>query len=235
MACHLQTCYFIVIFPQRSRANLFAYRFRSTQPFPTGQFLITVNDLRDLPPPRGREIAFVGRSNAGKSSAINTLANHNRLAFVSKIPGRTQHINFFDLGASRHLVDLPGYGFASAPGNIRQHWEELVASYLLTRESLAALVVVMDARHPLKPRDRQMLEWFLPTGKPIHILLTKSDKLSKSSALQVLREVRQELGKIPGIHSAQLFSSLTREGLDEAITIIWGLLTQSASETNIAN
>lgn len=204
-------------------------------PFQQARFLITVNDLRDLPPPRGGEIAFVGRSNAGKSSAINTLANHNRLAFVSKTPGRTQHINFFDLGASRYLVDLPGYGFADAPGNIRQHWEELVASYLLTRESLAALVLVMDARHPLKPRDRQMLGWFSPTGKPVHILLTKADKLSRSSALQVLREVRLELGKMPGIHSTQLFSSLTREGLDEAISTTWGLLSPAGSAIHVAN
>jgi GTP-binding protein len=204
-------------------------------PFQQASFLVTVNDLRDLPAPLGREIAFVGRSNAGKSSAINALANHNRLAFVSKTPGRTQHINFFDLGANRYLVDLPGYGFASAPGNIREHWEALVASYLLSRESLAGLVLIMDARHPLKPRDRQMLEWFSPSGKPIHILLTKADKLSRGSALQVLREVRLALGKMPGMHSAQLFSSLTREGLDEAIKIIWGLLIGSAPDTAIAN
>jgi GTP-binding protein len=196
-------------------------------PFQQASFLITVNDLRDLPTPEGIEIAFVGRSNAGKSSALNTLTNQNRLAFVSKTPGRTQHINFFGLGDHRYLVDLPGYGFASAPGNIRQHWEELVANYLLTRESLAALVLIMDARHPLKARDRQMLAWFTPQGKPIHILLTKCDKLSKSQRLQTLGEVRRELGKIPGIFSAQLFSSLTREGLDEAIAAIWQLFAPS--------
>jgi len=207
--------------------NLPLHRVSSVRnPFQQASFLITVNDLRDLPAPEGVEIAFVGRSNSGKSSALNTLTNQNRLAFVSKTPGRTQHINFFGLGEQRYLVDLPGYGFASAPGNIRQHWEELVANYLLTRESLAALVLIMDARHPLKPRDRQMLAWFAPQGKPIHILLTKCDKLSKSQRLQTLDEVRKELGKIPGIFSAQLFSSMTREGLDEAIAAIWQLFAQ---------
>jgi GTP-binding protein len=118
---------------------------------------------------------------------------------------------------------------------MRRHWEHFIARNLAESAPLIGLLLVMDARHPLTDLDHQMLGWFLPTGKPIHVLLTKCDKLSKSSRLQILREVRLELGKMPGIHSVQLFSSLTREGLDEAITIIWGLITRTVSDTNIAN
>jgi GTP-binding protein len=203
-------------------------------PFQRASFLVTVADLRSLPPPSGVEVAFVGRSNAGKSSAINTLTNHNRLAFVSKTPGRTQQINFFDLGSQRFFVDLPGYGFANAPGDVRQNWKRLVTDYLLHRESLAALVLIMDARHPLRPLDHQMLGWFAPTQKPVHVLLTKCDKLSRSARLETLRKVRMELGKIPGIHSAQLFSSLTLEGVDEAIATIWRLFGERNSDGSAA-
>ena len=127
------------------------------------------------------EIAFAGRSNAGKSSAINSLTNRSRLAFVSKTPGRTQNLNFFQLDTG-FLVDLPGYGYAKVPPEVRQHWEGLLSTYLQTRESLHGMVLIMDVRHPLTPLDRQMLDWFSPTGKPVHILLTKSDKLSRQQA-----------------------------------------------------
>lgn len=180
------------------------------------QYTLSVHDLENLPPDNSREIAFVGRSNAGKSSAINTLSNRNRLAFVSKTPGRTQLINFFSLGEDRYLVDLPGYGFAGVPLAVKKHWEELLATYVGKRNSLAGLVLIMDARHPLKPLDRQMLAWFGPTGKPVHALLTKADKLSRNDAIQTLAKVKRELNALGSPASAQLFSSLNKTGVPEA-------------------
>jgi GTP-binding protein len=188
--------------------------------FSKAAFLTTVNHLRDLPRHGGREVAFAGRSNAGKSSAINALANHTRLAHTSKTPGRTQHLNFFELGENRYLVDLPGYGFAKVPPEIKAHWEHLLSQYLQRREALCGLVVVMDARHPLTDLDWQMLEWFAPTGKPVHILLTKSDKLSRQQATQTLNHVKSELeGNFPNC-SVQLFSSLKKLGKDEAEAVV---------------
>lgn len=187
--------------------------------------------LRDLPPATGREIAFAGRSNAGKSSAINTLADHNRLAFVSKQPGRTQLINFFSLGEEKYLVDLPGYGYAKVPEAMRAHWQQVLAAYLSERFSLHGLVLVMDVRHPLQPLDWQMLNWFLPTGKPVHILLTKSDKLSKNDALKTLRSVKAELAQFNNTITVQLFSSLKKQGVDEADAVIGAWL--NPPENNI--
>lgn len=184
------------------------------------EFFISAHELRDLPPPQGVEIAFAGRSNAGKSSAINALSRRNRLAFVSKTPGRTQLINFFSFGTGRFLVDLPGYGFAKVPGEIRDHWQRVLSGYLQTRESLRGMALVMDARHPLTPLDRQMLDWFLPTGKPVHILLTKADKLSRQEASQTLRSVRTALAQSYPNCTVQLFSSLKRDGLEEAEQVI---------------
>ncbi len=184
------------------------------------RFFTSAHELRDLPPSAGPEIAFAGRSNAGKSSAINALANQTRLAFVSKTPGRTQLINFFTLGERGFLVDLPGYGYAKVPEDIRKHWEGVLSAYLQFRQSLWGMVLVMDARHPLTPLDRQMLAWFLPTGKPVHILLTKSDKLSRQQATNTLRATRSELKKIYPNCTAQLFSSLKRSGLEEAEAVI---------------
>lgn len=173
--------------------------------FQEAQFYVSADKLSDLPPPRGIEIAFAGRSNAGKSSAINTLANRNRLAFVSKTPGRTQLINFFGLGNDRFLVDLPGYGYAEVPERIRLHWQNVLSRYLMERESLGGLVLIMDARRPLTPLDRQMLDWFLPTGKPVHVLLTKADKLGKQQATATLRSTRAELGQAYPNCTVQLF------------------------------
>jgi GTP-binding protein len=190
--------------------------------FSQAKFYTTVNHLRDLPLHGGREVAFVGRSNAGKSSAINTLANHTRLAFTSKTPGRTQHINFFELGDNRFLVDLPGYGYAKVPPDVQAHWEHLLSEYLQTREALCGLVVIMDARHPLTELDQGMLEWFAPTGKPVHILLTKSDKLSRQQSTQTLREVKAFLQENFPHCTAQLFSSLKKVGMDEAEAVIAG-------------
>lgn len=180
------------------------------------QYTMSVHDLDKLPPDNFCEVAFVGRSNAGKSSAINTLSRRNRLAFVSKTPGRTQLINFFDLGGQQYLVDLPGYGFAGVPLAVKAHWEELLSTYVGQRKSLAGLVLIMDSRHPLKPLDLQMLEWFAPTGKPVHALLTKSDKLSRNEAIQTLARVKREL-QAKGLNAtAQLFSSLNKTGVEEA-------------------
>lgn len=184
------------------------------------QYALSVHDLDKLPPEGPVEVAFVGRSNAGKSSAINTLSNRNRLAFVSKTPGRTQLINFFSIGDDRYLVDLPGYGFAGVPLDVKRHWEELLSTYVGQRKSLAGLVLIMDARHPLKPLDKQMLAWFADTGKPVHALLTKADKLSRNDAAQTLAKVRRELAGLGSNASAQLFSSLSKQGVEEAETCI---------------
>lgn len=187
-------------------------------------FHLSAHKLSDLPPPVGTEIAFAGRSNAGKSSAINVLVNRNRLAFVSKTPGRTQLINFFSLGDNRFLVDLPGYGYADVPEEIRSHWKQVLSAYLQTRVSLRGLVLIMDARRPLTPLDRQMLDWFLPTGKPVHVLLTKADKLSRQKAVAALDGLRKELARGYPNCTAQLFSSLKRQGIEEAELAIAALL-----------
>jgi GTP-binding protein len=190
--------------------------------FSQAEFYTTVNHLHDLPLHGGREVAFVGRSNAGKSSAINTLANHTRLAYTSKTPGRTQHLNYFSLGNNNYLVDLPGYGYAKVPPDVQAHWEHLLSEYLQTREELCGLVVIMDARHPLTDRDHGMLGWFAPTGKPIHILLTKSDKLSRQQSTQTLRDVKAFLQEHFPQCTAQLFSSLKKLGMQEAEAVIAG-------------
>ncbi len=195
--------------------------------FSKATFFTTVNDLRHLPLHGGREVAFAGRSNAGKSSAINTLANHVRLAYTSKTPGRTQHLNYFDLGESRFLVDLPGYGYAKVPPDVKAHWEGLLSEYLQTRAVLCGLVVIMDARHPLTERDMVMLDWFAPTGKPVHILLTKSDKLSRQQATATLSRVKLHLAQHFPHCSVQLFSSLKKIGMEEAEAVIAGWFAQA--------
>lgn len=202
--------------------------------FQNAAFLVTVNHLRDLPQHTGLEVSFAGRSNAGKSSALNTLANRNRLAHVSKTQGRTQHINYFSLGNDRYLVDLPGYGYAKVPAGIRQHWEELLSTYLQARAPLCGLVLIMDIRHPFTPLDRQMLDWFLPTGKPVHILLTKSDKLSRQQASQTLGEAKAELAQSYPNCSVQLFSSLKRQGIEEAEKVISAWLNASGQTESVA-
>lgn len=191
-------------------------------------FYLSAYQLSDLPPASGFEVAFAGRSNAGKSSAINTLSNRNRLAFVSKTPGRTQLINLFSFGEGRYLVDLPGYGYADVPEKVRAHWKTVLSGYLQTRDSLSGMVLIMDARHPMKDLDRQMLEWFLPTGKPVHVLLTKADKLGRQQAAAALLSVRQELADFGPACSAQLFSSLKRQGVEDAERVIAGWLREKA-------
>ena len=153
-------------------------------------------------------------------SAINTLAGRKRLAFVSKTPGRTQLINFFSLGGAAILVDLPGYGYAGVPGEVRDHWKHLVGTYISERDSLALVVVVMDSRHPLTDLDRTLLDWLKTAGRAAHVLLTKSDKLSKQAAQATLSQVRRDLATQYPNATAQLFSSLKREGIEEAASVL---------------
>jgi GTP-binding protein len=193
-------------------------------------FFTTVAAEAELPSGSGPEVAFAGRSNAGKSSAINALANRNRLAFVSKTPGRTQHINYFSLGGGRFLVDLPGYGYAKVPRDMKIYWETLIAGYLRNREQLRGLVVVMDVRHPLTELDVQLIEWFVPSGKPVHVLLTKADKLNRQQANEQLRKVTEALADIPAA-SAQLFSAPSRAGAGEAESRLAGWLQPVATPT----
>lgn len=184
--------------------------------FQNAKFFTTVNHLKDLPNTHA-EIAFVGRSNAGKSSAINTLCNHVRLAYVSKTPGRTQHINYFELANGHFMVDLPGYGYAQVPEAVRAHWVKLLGDYLQTRSQIIGLVLIMDSRHPLKDLDVQMLDFFARTGKPVHILLSKADKLSKNEQIKMLAAVKKQLKPFAERQplSVQLFSSLKKQGIDE--------------------
>ena len=198
--------------------------------FQKAVFHTTVANLSDVPPDSKCEVAFAGRSNAGKSSAINTLANHTRLAFVSKTPGRTQHLNYFTLDEGKYFVDLPGYGFAKAPEEIRSQWEDLLAPYLRYRLPLVGLVLIMDSRHPLTELDLQMLGWFAQTGKPIHILLSKADKLTRQEQALALREVQAALAKISDNCSLQLFSSLKKTGVAEAETVLGGWLDMEAKQ-----
>ena len=210
------------------------------------RFFTTVNHLRDLPNTTVPEIAFAGRSNAGKSTAINILCNQKGLAFASKTPGRTQHINYFSVGGAKvgqHrkdvtiveeiqglLVDLPGYGYAEVSGSAKLHWQKLLGDYVQRREQLAALVLIMDSRRPFTELDLQMLEWFAPTGKPIHCILTKVDKLNRNESVNALRQARTVLESYIDEHgqpfpfSVQLFSALKRVGLEEANDKILELL-----------
>ncbi len=199
--------------------------------FQNAFFHTTVAHLSDLPIDSLREIAFAGRSNAGKSSAINTLANHTRLAYVSKTPGRTQHLNYFTLGEGAYFVDLPGYGFAKAPEEIRSQWEGLLAPYLRFRIPLVGLVLIMDSRHPLTELDVQMLDWFSQTEKPIHVLLSKADKLTRQEQTVLLRDMKAALSKIGPHCTTQLFSSLKKTGVEEAETLLGRWLDRSAKKT----
>lgn len=194
--------------------------------FQNAVFLTTVANLRDLPQDAVREVAFAGRSNAGKSSAINTLAGRVRLAYVSKTPGRTQHLNYFTLAEGKYFVDLPGYGFAKAPEAIRSQWEGLIGPYLSKRDQLVGLVVIMDSRRPFTDLDVRLIDWFRPTGRPIHILLSKADKLSRQEQTKMLRSVKAEIATWgdADLYSVQLFSSLKKTGVEEAEQVLAGWL-----------
>jgi len=199
--------------------------------FRQARFLKSAPTLADLPLESECEVAFAGRSNAGKSSAINALAGQRQLARVSKTPGRTQMLNFFGLGDGRFLVDLPGYGYAKVPAATRAPWGRVLGDYLHTRAQLAGLAIVMDVRHPLTELDWGLLEWFRSTGKPVHVLLTKADKLSRSRAVQTLQEVRKVLAGAAPNWTAQLFSSLKQTGIDDAEAVIGGWLASNESDS----
>lgn len=180
------------------------------------EFRYAVHQLADMPPDEGAEVAFAGRSNAGKSTAINVLANRRKLAFVSKTPGRTQAINFFDMGNQCALVDLPGYGYAKVPRPEQQRWDELIGTYISNRNSLILLIIIVDIRRGLTPLDRQMLNWLAPTNKAVHVLLTKADKINRQQAALVLQQTEQELAHHPGEATAQIFSGTSKIGVKEA-------------------
>lgn len=189
------------------------------------EFLMSAPKLNICVEDTGYEIAFAGRSNAGKSSAINTITDQKQLARASKRPGRTQMINFFSLGnPDQRLVDLPGYGYAAVPEEMKLLWQKELEAYLIERKSLTGLVLLMDVRHPLQHFDRMMLQWAKSRGLFVHILLTKSDKLNRGPANTVLLEVKQELKKMKLDFSIQLFSSLHKQGLEELAMVMAGRL-----------
>ena len=184
------------------------------------RFLTSAAKPLDFPPEAGPELAFAGRSNVGKSSAINALASRKRLAFFSKTPGRTQTINFFDLGDRARLADLPGYGYAAAPKSMLASWDALIGGYLTGRRTLAAVVLLMDARRPLTANDRQFLEWLRPVPASRLILLSKSDKLTRLERAKTLAVTRAALDAAAMASEVMLFSSKSAEGVDEARTLL---------------
>ena len=178
-------------------------------------FIQSASEIENAPPDQGWEVAFAGRSNSGKSSAINALTGNRKLARTSRTPGRTQLINFFALSDSQRLVDLPGYGFAKVPLAVKKKWNQQLERYLQYRESLRGLVMLMDIRHPLTDPDKQMLGWAIAASMPVHILLTKADKLKRGPAQNTLLSVRGELAAHAELVSVQCFSSLKLQGVDE--------------------
>jgi GTP-binding protein len=190
-------------------------------PFRQAHFLTSANRLDQLPADTGAEIAFAGRSNAGKSSALNAICDQHGLARTSKTPGRTQLLNVFPVGdPATRLIDLPGYGYAKVPEAMRLHWRGVLDNYLRTRVSLKGLVLVMDSRHPLREFDCDMLAFGAASGRRCHCLLTKADKLSRSEAARTLAEVRKTLAAEFPNGTAQLFSSTAKTGLDEARALL---------------
>ncbi|MGE8531229.1 MAG: ribosome biogenesis GTP-binding protein YihA/YsxC [Acinetobacter guillouiae] len=196
------------------------------------EFLMSAPKLNLCVEDTGYEVAFAGRSNAGKSSAINALTNQKQLARASKRPGRTQMINFFSLGnPDQRLVDLPGYGYAAVPEAMKIVWQKELENYLIHRKSLQGLVLLMDIRHPLQHFDVMMLEWAYSRHLFVHVLLTKSDKLNRGPASKVLLDVQQQLKKMKLNFSIQLFSSLNKQGLEELASIMAGRLNYTLDKT----
>ncbi|WP_419832520.1 ribosome biogenesis GTP-binding protein YihA/YsxC [Endozoicomonas atrinae] len=187
---------------------------RSSLNYRKASFYKSAAKLSQCPENEGREVAFAGRSNAGKSSALNALTGSNKLARTSKTPGRTQLINFFEVQEGVFLVDLPGYGYAKVPEAMKKEWQHHMTDYLERREALVGLVLLMDIRHPMKEFDQMMLNWSVSANLPLHILLTKADKLKQGAAKQVLNALRKDLSRFPQV-SVQLFSSLKKSGVDQ--------------------
>jgi GTP-binding protein len=203
-------------------------------PFRQAQFVLSAPELRQMPADTGAEIAFAGRSNAGKSSALNAICDQIGLARTSKTPGRTQQFVVFALDGGYRLVDLPGYGYAKVPEKMREHWRRVIDAYLRERESLRAVVLIMDSRHPLKEFDQQMLAYCRDIELNCHVLLTKADKLSRSEAVQTLAALRRECAAQGWPATAQLFSSLAKTGLDEARGILYEMLKAPAPSPETA-
>jgi len=189
-------------------------------PLRNAKFLISCELFSQCPEDSGQEVAFAGRSNAGKSSALNTITDQAKLARTSKTPGRTQLINFFSIDEERRLVDLPGYGFARVPKAIKARWQRSLDQYLNERKSLQGLVLLMDIRHPMKEFDVMMLNWAIEKKLPLHILLTKADKLKKGAAKSTLLQLQSELKDYNHLVSVQLFSSLKKSGVEEATNVL---------------
>lgn len=187
---------------------------KKTNPFRIASYVLNAHELKQLPKDQGIEVAIAGRSNAGKSSAINTLTDQNSLARTSKTPGRTQQIVIFELDENRRIADLPGYGYAKVPLKLKEHWRNVMTRYFKTRKCLRGVVLVMDIRHPMREFDQQMLNWCESSGVPCHILLTKADKLKRGPAQSTLLKVRRDL---PAVASVQVFSSLNKSGLQELV------------------
>lgn len=187
-----------------------------TNPYQQARFLTSAPDIRFAPPDEGAEVAFAGRSNAGKSSALNVISSQRALARTSKTPGRTQQINFFALDEQRRLVDLPGYGYAKVPIRMKRQWQAALGEYLEKRTALKGLVLLMDVRHPLTDFDLEMLGWTAQARLPTHVLLTKADKLRRGAAQASLLQVRKRLSALHPWATVQLFSALDRQGVDEA-------------------
>jgi GTP-binding protein len=205
-----------------------------SNPLQGAQFVLAAHRINQLPADQGAEVAFAGRSNAGKSSALNALTGHKGLARTSKTPGRTQQMVAFSLpgetGPALRLIDLPGYGYAKVPLEMREHWKLEIDAYLHQRHSLRGLVLIVDIRHPLKEFDRLMLEFCFATRLPCHLLLTKADKLSRGQATQALAALRKQFAA-EGLHAtAQVFSSSAGTGVDEARQAVMHLLRQSRED-----
>ncbi|MBX2810133.1 MAG: ribosome biogenesis GTP-binding protein YihA/YsxC [Cellvibrionaceae bacterium] len=199
-------------------------------------FVQSAPDLSRCPAEGGSEVAFAGRSNAGKSSAINTLTGNHKLARTSKTPGRTQLINYFAVGENRFLVDLPGYGYAKVPLSVKKQWDKNLSLYLQERQSLRGLILLMDCRRPLQEFDTMMLNWAIDIEMPVHILLTKADKLKKGPAKNTLLGVEKSLrqANVDDLVSVQLFSALKHEGINQLTKVLDSLLTQTSTDPDPA-
>lgn len=198
------------------------YREASASLYRCARFDMSAAKLSQLPVDEGLEVAFAGRSNAGKSSAINRITGQKSLARTSKTPGRTQLINFFTLDDRRRLVDLPGYGYAKVSEEVKRRWQQTMEQYLASRQSLQGLILLMDVRHPLKDVDLQLLSWCWHVGMPVHVLLTKADKLKRGQAQNTLLKIRREIAGLDetGLTSIQLFSALKGTGSDEVYKVL---------------
>ncbi|MCW8408934.1 ribosome biogenesis GTP-binding protein YihA/YsxC [Legionella sp. PATHC035] len=192
----------------------------SENPYSKAIFLKSAARVSHLPEDSGYEVAFAGRSNAGKSSALNCLTGIKNLARTSKTPGRTQLINLFEIDAERRLVDLPGYGYAKVALQVKMDWQKNLAHYLEVRKSLKGLILLMDIRHPLKDLDLMMIDWALERELPVHILLTKSDKLSRSEVKNTVSKVRKHYELAEHLITVQSFSSLKKAGVEELIVLL---------------